>query len=110
MEPLKIIEALKITDPYIEMIFMQGGCYKFHLFLKSIFPESKPYLSLDRDHIVTKIGRSYYDIRGRLKKGHSFLYEPLDDEDLELVESWSFSRSMALQIKECPACEEPIVV
>lgn len=110
MEIESLINNLRDTDQYIEAIFMQGGCYRFHLFLKSIYPSAKPYLHLDGDHIVSKINNKYFDIRGKLKPGLSFLYEPLQEEDIEMVKKWSFSKHNALQVNECPVCEEPILV
>ena len=42
---LRFIDALRQTDKYIEMIYMNGACYQFHLLLKTFFPESKPYIT-----------------------------------------------------------------
>jgi hypothetical protein len=108
--PLKLINALRETDLYIHDIFMMGSCYRFHLFLKELYPDSKPFMHADRDHVVSKIGDKLYDITGEIQAEFEFLYEPLNDEDLELVESWSFDKKMMLQVGECPSCEEPIIV
>lgn len=47
-----------------------GGCYKFHLILKSLFDGEGYY---DSDHIITKIGDYYYDIDGLAIKTEKFL-------------------------------------
>lgn len=105
MEPAELIENLRKTDPYIEAIFMQGGCYRFHLFLKSIWPDALPMMSASRDHIGTQIGDKIYDIRGASEED----FAPATEDDMELASGWSFSKVMMLQIAECPVCEEPIV-
>jgi len=107
MTPLTIIEALRKTDEYIHPIFMQGGCYQFHLFLKSIYPECKPYLHHDRDHVATEINGKLYDITGEVKYD---LYDELTDQDKTMVEGWSFRKNNLLKLTECPACDEPIII
>lgn len=105
-EVLKIINALRESDFYIECIFTQGSCYRFFLFLKTVFPQSMPYLHKNRDHIATRIGGNLYDINGLLDFSD---FEPLKNEDLEMVENWSFRGKMLLQLDECPNCEEPLI-
>lgn len=109
-EVLKIINALRESDENIQHIFMMGSCYRFHLFLKTIFPQAEAYLHLDKDHIVSKINGNLFDIKGEIPKKHIFLYEKLEDEDLEMVKKWSFSNQMVISIGECPHCEEPILI
>lgn len=110
IKPEQLIKNLRKSDEYIETIFMQGSCYKFHLFLKSIYPNAIPYLHLDGDHIVSRIGNNYYDIKGRLKKEHDFLYEVLNEDNIEEVVKWSFAKNNCLKLTECQFCEEPIVI
>ena len=109
MEPEKIINALRETDRYIYYIFMRGGCYKFHLFLKTIFPDSEPYICQKKDHIITKIGDNFYDIRGKVSRQFELLYSPLTDRDKETVTAWSFHKNQLLLLSECPACDEPLM-
>lgn len=104
-----IIKSLRDSDLYIEHIFMRGGCYKFHLFLKSIFPSLKPYIHQDKDHIVSYYDGHFYDIRGRIESKFECLYSPLTTDDVSLVSKWSFSRNYVLQLGECPICEEPLI-
>lgn len=110
IEPNKLIKALRNSDNYIETIFMNGSCYKFHLFLKSIYPKSKAFIHVDGDHIVTKINGSLFDIRGKIDSKFKCFYKPLHDEDIEIVKKWSFHANNLLKITECPACDEPICV
>lgn len=105
---LLLVNSLRETDRYIESIFIQGGCYRFHLFLKNIFPDATPFIYKDKDHIVSKIGNQFFDIKGIVENKNE--YSLLKKSELEMVEKWSFGRTHLLQLKECPFCEEPLVV
>lgn len=43
-------------------IYLEGGCFHLYLLLKKLCPEAEPWYN--RDHIVTKIGKKFYDITG----------------------------------------------
>jgi len=103
---LNFINTLRMSDKYIESIYTQGGCYQFYLVLKSIFPESIPFFNSKKDHIVTKIDDIYYDIKGVYTGATLSVLE----SDMKEVKSWSFSRTMFLSVKECPQCEEPMLI
>jgi len=103
MDPEKLIDSLRETDIYIEKIYLNGGCYKFYEFLKTIYPKALPYLTKEGDHIVTKIGQSFYDITGSVKGK----FIPPTKHEEEMCKSWSFWRYNYLS-KECPSCGEPI--
>lgn len=105
----RVIRSLRNSDVYIEHIFMKGGCYRFFLFLKTIYPNAEPYIHQDKDHIVTKLFGHFFDIRGIIESKFEPLYSPLLDDDLKMVESWRFSKNQVLQLCECPHCEEPII-
>ncbi|WP_053062566.1 hypothetical protein [Photobacterium aquae] len=107
MDVEKLIASLRETDRYIETIFMQGSCYQFHLFLKSLYPKSRPLISKQKDHIITMIDDRCYDITGIVS---SQGFSELTESDLQLVKSWSFSKYKILSLGECPCCEEPIIV
>ena len=104
---LLFINALRQTDRYIEMIYMNGACYQFHLLLKTFFPESKPYISKEKDHVITKYAGRNYDITGEVSGNW---YTPMTESEIDMASGWSFHRTKVLQIGECPHCEEPIVV
>lgn len=105
----RMIQSLRDSDVYIDHIFMRGGCYRFFLFLKTMYPNAEPYIHQDKDHIVTKLFGHLFDIRGAIEAKFESLYTPLLDDDLEMVQSWSFSKNQLLQLCECPHCEEPII-
>jgi hypothetical protein len=106
MDIEKIIKALRESDAYIETIFTQGSCYKFHLFLKSLYPKAVPVINEEKDHIGTLIHTDVYDITGKVSGN----YNVMADYEIELAQTWSFSKSRMLQLGECPVCEEPLVV
>lgn len=105
----RIIKSLNESDVYIEHIFMRGGCYKLFLFLQTIYPEAEPYIHQNKDHVVTKLFGRLFDIRGIIETKFESLYSPMDSDDVEMANSWSFSRNQVLQLCECPQCGEPIV-
>jgi hypothetical protein len=102
----KTIEALRGSDNYIEAIFTQGGCYQFHLFLKTLYPNAKPMLSEDKEHVVSLIDGRYYDITGEVNE----FYEPMTPAEIKEAETWSFSRTQFLSLGECAHCEEPLLI
>lgn len=104
---LFLINSIRETDRYIEMIYMNGACYQFHLLLKTFFPESSPYISKEKDHVITKYAGRYYDITGEVS-GNG--YTPMTESEIDMASGWSFHRTKVIQIGECPACGEPIVV
>ena len=106
LTPLKLISNLRDADYYMQVIFTQGACYKFHLFLKSLFPNAIALINDDKDHIVTLIDGCMYDITGKVNGS----YHPLSDSDLTLVEGWTFAGYKYLSLGECPHCEEPLLV
>jgi len=107
MEINGLIDSLRSTDRYIETIFLEGGCYKFYQFLASLFPDAKALINEERDHVVTLLNGSCYDITGKVESAG---YREVSVEDLSLVESWSFSRTRLLSMGECPCCEEPLIL
>jgi hypothetical protein len=106
MKPIEFITALRATDEYIETIYMNGSCYQFHLFLRKMYPESEPFINKQEDHVITKIGRRFYDITGEIKGK----YYPLTPELKKKVEEWSFYKNNWLKIGECSYCDEPITI
>ena len=103
---LFLINSIRETDQYIANIYLNGGCYQFHLMLKKFAPESKARITKERNHIVTYFKGKHFDITG-IVEGQ---FEPLNHYEINMASKWSFAKNKALQICECPACGEPIVV
>jgi len=72
------IKLLKDCSRYIEPIMTEGSCYKFHLFLKSLYPNAIPVL--DSDHVVSSIDGVLYDINGIVEPG---AYLPMGAKAIE---------------------------
>jgi hypothetical protein len=67
---LNQISAIRDLHPQMEKICLNGSCMNFHVVLRRIYPEAKPYYNIN--HVITKIGDSYYDITGSVKpEGYS---------------------------------------
>ena len=106
MNILTLITALRDSDPYIKTIYTEGSCYKFHIFLKQIWPTAVPVFNQTADHVASLIDGLVYDIDG-CNNGD---YRAMSVKELAIVEKWSFAGNSFLQVGECPACEEPIIV
>lgn len=103
---LFLIDSIRETDKYIADIYLNGGCYQFHLMLKKFAPESEARITKERDHIVTYFKGKHFDITG-IVEGQ---FEILSHNEIYMALKWSFAKNKALCICECPICEEPIVV
>lgn len=103
---IHLIDSLRDTEPYIETIYKEGGCYRFHLFLKRLFPESVPVKNRDFNHVGTVINNVCYDITGVV----DWDYFAMNIDDIEEAGKWCFTDNNFLMIGECPICEEPLVV
>lgn len=103
MSPKEFIAALSGTDPYIETIYMNGGCYQFSKLLKSVFSDGETFINSAKDHVVTKIDSAFYDIKG-VTGGD---YYPLTKDDELMCEGWSFSKQYWLY-RSCSNCGEPV--
>ena len=106
MDALKLINSLRNTDRAIEVIYMNGSCYRFHLFLKELFPQALPLINSEKDHIITNIDGRYFDITGEVGAGG---FASLDGDDIEMVKDWSFCKSRLLSLGDCQNCDEPIL-
>jgi len=71
---LKIIKTIRksIAGAGATYIYTHGSCYQFYLILKSIIPNAEAYYN--SDHIITKIGERFYDIRGEIINTGEYLY------------------------------------
>jgi len=100
------IEELRNTDLYIQHIYSQGGCYKFHMLLSKMYKNCTPYISQHKNHIITRYKNKYYDIYGEVDNLDG--YTLLTIEEKLMVERWSFHKNNLLRLTECSYCNEPI--
>ena len=106
MNILTFIEELRNSDRYIKHIYTEGGCYKFHLLLSKMYKNCAPYISWNKNHIITRYKGKYYDING--ERG-CIGYTELNSEEIPIVSKWSFHKNNLIVIEECPHCEEPLI-
>ena len=106
MDILSFIEELNQTDMYIHHIYSKGGCYKFHILLSKMYKGTIPYTN--GKHIITRYKGKYYDIYGEVDNQDGF--RKLTDEDIPVVSKWSFYMNNLLVLKDCPHCDEPIII
>ena len=59
---LNIIAEIRSSHSEITNIFSYGSCLNFHLILRAIYPEAKPWYNVS--HIITEIDGKFYDISG----------------------------------------------
>ena len=103
---LFLIDSIRETDQYIADIYLNGGCYQFHLMLKKFAPDCEARITKEKNHIVTYFKGKHFDITG-IVEGQ---FDPLNSREIEMASKWSFAKNNALKICECPVCGEPIVV
>jgi len=72
-EIYKFLEAFRACVDNAEEIYTKGKCYEFHLIMKSIWSEAIPYTN--GDHIISRIGNSYWDVTGKVL----IKYEPMEE-------------------------------
>lgn len=102
----EFIKELRSTDEYIRIIYLNGGCYKFHKLLSKMYKNIIPYISNENNHIISRYKDRYYDIDGEVKNVKG--YRELNESDIDMVEKWSFRKNNLLVLRECPNCDEPI--
>lgn len=61
---LAFIKAVRDSFPDATIVYTYGGCYGFYQILKQVFPRAVPYMQANEEHIVARIGKRYYDIKG----------------------------------------------
>jgi hypothetical protein len=100
------IEELNQTDRYIHHIYSKGGCYKFHILLSKMYKGCIPYTN--DHHIITRYKGKYYDIFGEVDNQDGF--RKLLDKEIPMVSKWSFYMNNLLVLKDCPHCDEAIII
>lgn len=57
-----VVSALREIHPDMPRWGLNGGCFRFYLAMKQVFPSAVPYY--DGSHVITRIGDAYFDVRG----------------------------------------------
>lgn len=69
------LSALRELHPDMPRWGLHGGCFRVYLALKQVFPQAEPWY--DGDHVLTKIGEVFYDIRGEAQPHRHIRMDPL---------------------------------
>ncbi len=106
MDILSFIEEINHSDEYIQHIYSKGRCYRFHILLSKMYKNCTPYISATKNHIITRYKGKFYDVYGEVDCLDGFT--KLRDEEIPIVEKWSFRKNNLIVLKECPHCDEPL--
>ena len=101
------ISYLNGSDEYIHHIYSKGGCYRFHILLSKMYKNCVPYISANKNHIITKYRGKFYDIYGEVDNQDGFT--KLREDELPMVNKWSFRKNNYLTLGDCPNCDEPLI-
>lgn len=80
---ISIIEAIRNSIEGLDYAYQNGGCYQFHLILKSIFPNAVPWhtgFPEIIEHVLTEIDGRFYDITGHVSVSHIKLFGFTDEK------------------------------
>ena len=94
--PEEVIKSIRESFGSSISVYRLGNCYQFYEILKTIFPEAEAHY--DGNHVWTKIGDSYYDIRGLMpfSRNLKLIDEPSQIESLSR-NKWSDERRNSLK-------------
>lgn len=67
-----LIDAVRNSFSQAREVYLYGSCYKFHEILAKAFPHLSvvPYYNVD--HVISKIGKRFYDITGEVTDVENF--------------------------------------
>jgi hypothetical protein len=88
---LEFITTLRASFGSSIATYTQGNCYQFYEILKVVFPDAEAYET--GGHVVTKINREFYDIKGKMDKDKYHVF-PLEDDRIDglCVNKWTDER------------------
>lgn len=107
------VDAIHRLAPDMRHRCLHGDCYRFHLFLKEMFPDAVPYMNRERDHVVTRIGDGFYDATGRVGSVYgkaATRYHEMDAKEVAVAGKWgrggsSHSSSALMEGRSDMACD-----
>lgn len=101
LQVLGFISLLQRCHPDLERFGQNGGCFRVHMLLADRFPGATPWTNVD--HVITKIGHRFYDIRGVVTDTKG--YVPMTDKAmLERAIDWDKDSRAG----KCPSCGRPV--
>lgn len=76
-KPVVICGVIRRSFYDAAFVYKNGSCFEFHLILRSIFPQAKPWTNID--HVWSEIDGEFWDIDGRRKEGAKGLFSMADE-------------------------------
>jgi len=98
LSPENIIANLRNSFSHATVVYTRGSCGQLYKILKEIFPDAIAYEN--GDHVITKIGNKFWDIKGEVTRTQGFKLCKPNNEML----SHYFGND--LQHIQCPSCDE----
>ena len=92
--PLDLIEAVDNSYIHAKTVYTMGGCYKFHLILKAVFPDAVAWYSPSKAHVLTMIDGTLYDINGPYGMEPDLVTVDSDRSIRSAAEGWRFDWGM----------------
>lgn len=86
---LSLIAAIRESYLHSKTVYTRGGCYRFHLILKAVFPDAVPIYQVP-GHVVTEIDGRLYDITGEVAAEQYQVRLDSDPRTLAEAPSWTF--------------------
>lgn len=80
---LAFLAALRDVHPDMARWGQHGGCFRVYLLLKQAFPDAEAWY--DGDHVITRVGASFFDITGKVRP---FTHIPMDKPSMEEAYTW----------------------
>ena len=75
IDPLVLINSIEASFIGAHQVYTNGSCIRFYQILKTVFPEALPYWSEESRHMITRIGKKYYDISGEVECTPDYVHE-----------------------------------
>jgi hypothetical protein len=89
-EVLAFLAALRDVHPDMARYGLNGGCFRVYLLLKQAFPGAEAWY--DSDHVLTRIGDHFYDIRGQVEPVSAVGAEYLRMDRLEFNRAYGWDQ------------------
>lgn len=74
--PKFLLSAIRDLHPDLVRQCLNGSCFKLFILLKEVYPDAVAYY--DGDHVITKIGDRFWDIRGEVLKDRHIPLDPME--------------------------------
>lgn len=98
-EILDFIKVIRESFHDSVIVYRFGACYQFYKILKHIFPEARAYFDdEDKDHILTKIGGRFYEVKGEYLNPKKTTL--LSKKDHERWEAMSFGQDTEYMVSK----------